>query len=267
MCEQGVHILKILQNFHFSDAQLEEYLQKQAKTQGFISKKQIERLVQFRRIFRPFRRVSFEVATSNANETRSCESLIDEEAASHVNDSSHRFLLWRPKYSTTPDDEIDQVDNVASNEMSVNDVIEELVLTRWEGQELDEELRPKLRSLQADPLAVIALVIPRQPGSLRREEEILDDSRESHAYVLASSLVTNSSPKEIIQSYSVGSRVFVETVAAKYEGIADSAERYVFLETSGGNSLDAAMKAGAVLARLSNLYAELLSTMKDSYGI
>jgi hypothetical protein len=259
--------LKALLSPHYEDSKLETYLEKQVKTEGLVSKKPLERLVDFKRIHRPFRRIVFNLSDAISDSIRTCESLIDEEAAPYVMDSSHRLLLWRPRISKIEVEGENESEEDPSQSEAVRTAIDDLILTRWEGQELDDEVRPKLRSLQADPLAAIALIIPRKPGSLRREEEMLADTRESHAFVVASCMVTNSSPKDVIQSYQLRERVLSETIVAKYESISESSERYLFLEAPGTKSPEQAKKAGAALTRISNLYIEFLSALKRSYRI
>ncbi len=196
--------------------------------------------------------------------------MIDEVLTGSITDPDHRFLLWRPRLvnlneeSFTEEMEENQYSGL---EESVQEVVDEMVQLRLKGQEKDDEMRLKIRSLQADPLSSIAFIVPRLPGGIRREEKLLDERKWSHAYVIASSLVSNCSPKEVILSAELGTRVYVETVVAEYRKIENDETRLLIIETPGTSTLRDAQKAGSALTRICQLYKTCFDRIQDSYSL
>jgi len=239
-----------------NEVDLEEILHKKAKTSGLLSKKPLETLESYKVVFRPFRRVTLNITGSSTSDTSQKVSIIDEEFAPLIQDSDHRILLWRPKYSnlsTITDDSIELEKKIEVNEESVQSVIDDMMEERWTSQELDDELKPKLKRLQVDPLTTISILIPRFPGGLRKEQSIIDERKASHAYILATSLVTNCSPRDIITSADIGERILVETIIAIFRAN-DGTSRLLALESPGTNSDNEAVKSGMALTRLCKLY-------------
>ncbi len=194
--------------------------------------------------------------------------MIDEDLAGSITDVDHRFLLWRPRLVNLNEESITEErkrNQYSGKEESVQEVIDEIVRLRLKGQEKDEELRPKIRSLQADPLSSIAFIVPRSPGGIRREEKLLDERKWSHAYVMASSLVSNCSPKDVISSAELGTRVYVETVVAEYRKIENNETRLLILETPRTSTLRDAQKAGSALTRICQLYKTCFDRIQDSH--
>jgi hypothetical protein len=234
---------------------LEAMLQKQVMSRGFRSKASDESLEHFRVILRPFRKIILNATRSRINESFKALSLIDEELFPFVTDENHQMLLWRPKYfdSTIVSQDMDYESSI--DEDALQKVIDEIMEKRWQSQDYNDELRPKLKRLQMDPLAVITFMIPRTPAGLRKEQAIIDDRKESHAYVLATSLLTNTSPRDIITSAELGETVLIETIIANYKS-EDESSRLLFLETPSTNSFSEAIKTGKALTRLCELYGE-----------
>jgi len=256
---KDVKSVKVFEAPDYSIEALTKYLEGQIRREGIISKRDLETLEDIRVVHRPFRRIIWELESPTESEGKRSISYIDEQLSSIISDSDHRFLLWRPRYSDLGLAERDASEVCYSgidNTEAVKKVVEDLILHRWNGQELDEELRPKLRSLQADPLSAIALIIPRSPYGLKREETILAERKEIHSFVLASSLVTNCSPKDIMVSAEISERVFVKTVTAEFRDSSDETMRLLHLETPGSASLKDAQKSGLALTRLCKLYPE-----------
>ena len=257
--------MEIIKADWLNNVDLEEILQKKAKTKGLLNKSPIETLESYKVVFRPFKRITLNITGLRVDDTSQTVSYIDEELAPLIQDSDHRILLWRPNYSnlrTIADDTIELEKEFDSNENSLQGVIDDMMEERWTSQELDEEMRPKLRRLQADPLTTISIILPRSPGGLRKEQLIIDERKGSHAYILATSLVTNCLPKDIITSADVGERVLVETIIAIYRAN-DGTSRMLAMESPGTNSLYEAVKAGMALTRLCKLYGncrELVSS-------
>ncbi len=248
--------VEILKADWLNNVDLEQILQKKAKTKGLLTKKPIETLESYKVVYRPFRRLTLNITGLRVDDTSQTVSLIDEELASLIQDSDHRILLWRPNYSnlrTSANNTIELEKEFNSNEDSLQGVIDDMMEERWTSQELDEEMRPKLRRLQADPLTTISIILPRSPGGLRKEQLIIEERKGSHAYILATSLVTNCLPKDIITSVDVGERVLVETIIAIYRAN-DGTSRMLAMESPGTNSLNEAVKAGMALTRLCKLY-------------
>jgi len=259
--------METLKGTQWSDAEIEKFLAQQVEKRGRFSRHPTEELTHFKRVMRPFRRVTFQLSRLNSEATHTCRSLVDEQGAALVTDQNHRFLLWRPRYVDldTYEDEADI--HLPDNTDHVRTAIDEMVSIRWQGQEQDDELRPKLREIQKDPLAVITMIVPRQPAGLRREEKMLEESREAHAYVIASSMITNSTPKDIILSYELGAQVLVETVVAQFTSISEDGERWLFLEMADSTSLTATMKAGSALTRIAGLYEGFREAFREYHGI
>lgn len=254
------NIVKTIIAPEYTDDEINRYLESKIKMAGRLNKKTIEFLDKVLILHRPFRRIKMKLHEGLSS------SLIDEEFAGTITDSDHRFLLWRPRLAGHIEDNIredEKIDPYPDNEESVRVVLDELLQLRWTGQEKDEELRSELRTLQADPLSSLAFIVPRSPGGLRRENKLLEGRKASHAYVLASSLVSNCSPKDIILSVEIGDRVFIETIVAEYRNIEDDAIRLLFLETSGTSSLQAAQKAGFAVTRICQLYKDCHDQMLE----
>lgn len=250
--------MEILKANWLNKVDLEELLQKKAKTKGLLTKKPIETLERYEVVYRSFRRVTLNITGLGIGDTSQTVSLIDEELAPLIQDSDHRILLWRPKYSnlrTVVNESIELEKEFDSNEDSLQTIIDDMMEERWTSQELDEEMRPKLRRLQADPLTTISIILPRSPGGLRKEQVLIDERKASHAYILATSLVTNCSPKDIITSANVGERVLVETIIAIYRAN-EGTSRMLAMESPGTNSLNEAVKSGKALTRLCILYGD-----------
>ncbi|GAH88531.1 unnamed protein product, partial [marine sediment metagenome] len=222
--------MKKLETPNYSDSEVRKYLGSQIRKKGFRTKKDLESLERVRVLFRPFRHVTLKIdgIDSDTGISKFSKSLIDEDLAGNIKDEDHRFLLWRPRLANLLEKniyEVEESDQYPDNEEAVQEVLDELIRLRWKGQEEDDELKPQLRSLQADPLSVIAFIIPRSPGGLRREEKILDKRKSSHAYVIASSLVTNCSPRDIMMSADIGDRIYIETIVAEYRNLESNATR------------------------------------------
>ncbi|TFG29642.1 hypothetical protein EU528_09340 [Candidatus Thorarchaeota archaeon] len=251
--------MKVFETPNYSQEAVTEYLEGQIKKEGFVNKRDLETLEGIRDIDRSFRKITLILESPISSEEKISISYVDEQLSSIINDSDHRFLLWRPRYANLSVLDADLSIgsySMSDNSEAVKTVVEDLILQRWNGQELDEELKPKLRDLQADPLSAIALIIPRSPHSLKREEKILAERKQVHSYVLASSLVTNCSSKEIMVSSEIGEQVSVKTIVAEYQDISSGNKRLVFLETPGSDSLRDAQKSGYALTRICDLYPD-----------
>jgi len=232
---------------------LETMLQKQAKSTGFRSKNPVEKLENYRVTLRPFRKIILNATRSLTDESFQAYSLIDEELFPYVIDENHQMLLWRPKHAVAKciSQNIDFESSI--DEEALQNILDKILEKRWQSQERNDELKPKLKRLQLDPLAAVTFLVPRTPGGIRKEQAIIDDRKESHAYVLATSLLTNTSPKDFITSADIGDVVMIETIIAEYK-TEDGNSRLLALETPGTNSFNEAMKAGRALTRLCELY-------------
>ena len=254
----------------YTDNVIRDFLESEVQKEGLMKRRALESFERFIVLNRPFRRVTLTLNgdDSDSGIRKTTSTLIDEDFAGLVSDTDHMFLLWRPRLTkifegTTNEDE--ELNQYVDNEKAVRAVLDELIRLRWKGQERDDELRPKLRSLQADPLSAIAFIIPRSPGGIRREEKILGELGDSHAYVLASSLVTNCSPRDVILSYEIGERVYVETIVAEYRNIENNETRLLLLETSGTKSLREAKKVAGALLRVCQLYEPCYIRIRESF--
>ncbi|MHA2024806.1 MAG: hypothetical protein ACW98U_02800 [Candidatus Thorarchaeota archaeon] len=260
--------MKKFKTSEYTDYQINEFLESEIKTEGLLAKRNVELLERVSILYRPFRHIILRITGTVPGSEKTTSSLIDEDFAGFINDPDHKFLLWRPRLASIYEESIvedEEPDEYPGNVKAVQEILDELVSLRWKAQEEDDELRPKLRSLQADPLSTIALIVPRSPGGLRREEEILEKRKGTHAYVLASSLVTNCSPRDIILSAEIGERAYVETIAAEYRDIESNTTRVLILETPGTKSFLDAKKAARASVRICQLYDSCYEKILESF--
>jgi hypothetical protein len=255
---KGCLSLKVFETPRYETETIAKFLEGQVRSEGIFKKKALESLEGFRIIHRPFRRVTWKIENSRTPEEKTSTSFIDEILSVNVSDSDHRFLLWRPHYTRLKILDSEKAGKSFSdgNIDEIQEVIDELISLRWKAQELDDDLRPKLRSLQADPLTAISLIVPRTPHGLKREQKLLADRNDIHSYILASSLVTNTSPKDIVTSAEVHERVFVETIVAEYRDLENGDMSNQFFETPGSKSLYDTKRSGKALTRIFQLYPE-----------
>jgi len=259
--------LKVFEAPEYTTDELKEFFERQIRREGILKKRELEILDGIQIVERPFRRISWKLENPSGFEKKVRSSFIDEELASMINDSDHRFLLWRPRYAILQVKESEDLVDIPfiDNVDAVQEVVDELVLMRWKGQELDDELKPRLRNIQADPLSAIALIVPRTPYGLKREAKLLEERRDIHSFVIASSLIMNCSPKEIVTGVDTGERVFVKTIVAKYCDVSNKMSRILFLETPGASSLRDAQKSGLALKRICDLYPEYKELIEKSF--
>ncbi|TFF91935.1 hypothetical protein EU546_08020 [Candidatus Thorarchaeota archaeon] len=259
--------MKIFSGLDLENKVLQAFLQSRVRTEGIVRRRPLEELGRYLTVWRPFREVKLGLADIRGKRLTPAVTFIDENLGAKVVDPNHRMLLWRPRYSgistkeTDHDDEAVMADDIPP---SVSSVVDELTEKRRESQEFDEEIGPELRKAQADPIGTIALIVPRPPAGVRREREMLEERSPLHAYLLASSLVTNTNPRDIIKSVQIGRRVFAHTVIAKYRRIAVDEVRYLSLEAANASSLREAEVSGRPLTRLLDLYPIAGSLLKES---
>ena len=96
---------------------------------------------------------------------------------------------------------------------------------------------------------------------------MLDERKWSHAYVMASSLVSNCSPKDVVLSAELGTRVHIETVVAEYRKIENGETRLLLLETPGTLTLRDAQKAGSAITRICQLYKTCSDRIQDDSSL
>ena len=264
--------MKKLETPNYSDEVVRKFLVSQVKKKRFRAKNVIESFERFWVLYRPFRHITLKISGFNSKTgfSKFSKSMIDEDLAGSITDVDHRFLLWRPRLENLNEESFTEErkrNQYSGKEESVQEVIDEMVRLRLKGQEKDEELRPKIRSLQADPLSSIAFIVPRSPGGIRREEKLLDERKWSHAYVMASSLVSNCSPKDVVLSAELGTRVHIETVVAEYRKIENGETRLLLLETPGTLTLRDAQKAGSAITRICQLYKTCSDRIQDDSSL
>ena len=247
--------MEIIKADWLEKADLEQLLQKKIKRAGNLEK--------FHVVYRPFKRVTLNMTGKRSDDVMQKESLIDAGLAPLVQDDDHRMLLWRPKYSSSNSIVGDGLREPEIDADAVQSVIDSMMEKRWLAQEHDEEMKPKLRRLQSDPLSAISIILPRFPGGLRKEQSLIEDRKASHAYILATSLVTNCSPRNIITSADIGSTVLVETIVATYN-VDDGLMQILALETPKTNSFNDAIKTGRALTRLCELYVECREVVSNT---
>ncbi|TFG28273.1 hypothetical protein EU527_17555 [Candidatus Thorarchaeota archaeon] len=231
---------------------LERFLRGQIKTEGILKKRPLETLEKYKTLKRPFRAVITRSTGISVDYQKESRSFIDEELITIVEDPDQRMLLWRPNYANlniTNQDELVIDEQSQSDIQEIQRMIDDILELRWSIQLLDDEMRPRLKRIQADPLSTIAFILPRAPRSRKHEKELLDQTRESHAHILASSLVTNTTLKDIITSAEIGNRVFIDTVVATYRAMDDSL-RILVLEFPTDCTFLEAVKNGRALTRL-----------------
>jgi hypothetical protein len=265
-------MLKRLKAPEYTNDEINRFLESEIQREGLLSKRAVESLERVMILNRPFRIVRLKMSEigSDSGVVMESSSLVDEDLAGSIPDTNHVFLLWRPRLASLLDKQIEMVDipdPYPGKEKAAKGIVDEMLSLRLQAQEEDEEFKQKIRSLQADPLTTIAFVVPRSPGGIKREQKILDERKEGHSYIFASSLVTNCKPGHIIQSAQIGERVYVETVVAEYRNLEDSSRRLLFLETSGSSSLREAKKSAGALTRICQLYSECKVWFQDSFSM
>ncbi|TFH09033.1 MAG: hypothetical protein E4H14_05220 [Candidatus Thorarchaeota archaeon] len=236
-------------------ANLEQLLQKKVKKLGYLEKYQV--------VFRPFKRVTLTITGKRSDDIMHKDSLIDAGLAPLVQDDDHRLLLWRPRYSNSSSIVDEDLQEPEINSDAVQRVIDDMMEKRWHAQDQDEEMKPKLRRLQVDPLSTISIIFPRTPGGLRKEQVLIENRKASHAYIFATSLVTNCTPKDIIISADIGNTVLIETIIATYQED-EKMTRVLALETPNTNSFKDAIKTGRALTRLCELYVECREVVSNA---
>ena len=242
---------------------LEKLLQKKAAKSGRLSMDSEEKLESYHVVFRPFKKVTLNITGKRVDDLQQRFSLIDAELAPLVLDDDHRILLWRPRHANCKTSTDESITQPEIDSAPVQSLIDEMMEKRWQAQEHDEEMRPKLRRLQVDPLSTLSILLPRTPGGLRKEQVLIDDRKASHAYIFATSLITNCTSRNIITSADIGETILVETIIANYRA-EDESTRILALETPGTRSFNDAIKAGKALTRLCQLYVECREVVSNT---
>jgi hypothetical protein len=253
--------MKVFETPDFADDTVTKFFEGRTHTSGVFKRTPLERLESVRTTHRPFRRVLFKLEGVTGSEVKTSTSFVDEQLSSQIKDDDHRFLLWRPLYASLKlldASEKEVSESVIDKSNYTQEVVNTLLLHRWNSQELDDEIAPKLRSLQADPLVSVAFIIPRSPYGLKHEQRILSKRAEVHSFVLASSLIANCAPKDIIVSGEVCEQVFAKTIIAEYRNVSNGNPRILILETPGSNSLREALRSGQALTRICELYPDFI---------
>lgn len=250
--------MKVLRSKRLTIEDIEVNLKRNAKFKGVLKKKAVDCFIDYKVILRPFRQIIIHLQSINSDECKKAHTLIDEELSPFVKDENHRMLLWRPAYVGLETVEYKGDANMIKYDMSdfeTQKVVDDMIEKRSECQHLDEEYQPKLRRLQADPLFAFSMIIPRRSISLKQEQELVDERKESHAYILASSIVANCKPGDIMTSSTLTERFLVETIVAYYE-TPEKLQRVLILETPNADSFETATKHGNALMRLCSLYSK-----------
>ena len=242
---------------------VEKMLISRTSSEGLLRRRYIEQFVRYWILKRPVRQIKFRVRSLRTEQVRVETSFLDEGLAVEIDERDHVMLLWRPKYKyvrrlTT---NMDSSTAMIAREEEIQNVVEGILSHRYEAQEYDDELGPELRKAQADPIGTIAFIVPRSPVGVRREKKMLEQRSPLHAYVLASSLITNTDPKDVIESAEIGESVLVDTAVGEYRGIDDGATRYLFMENPGAASLLEAIKFGRPLTRVGQLYPSRVAAL------
>ncbi|MHA2041165.1 MAG: hypothetical protein ACW975_04820 [Candidatus Thorarchaeota archaeon] len=177
-----IGIVRVLSSREFDSEAVQEFFESKSKKRGLFKREPLEDVIHFPLIWRPFRFVHW------LDEDDECAgiSLIDEELASSVElNEDEQILLWRPRYANLEINECEDCkpieSSAASNEDSVQKIVDALVKRRNDAQDAFEELAPDGRG--ADPQRALALVIPRTPGRARKREKIADEIRYHHLYL------------------------------------------------------------------------------------
>lgn len=240
----------------FDPIDLEKYFLKKRRSKGFFKKELEEKFVKFIEVRRPFRIVDLEV--QNESIVRKVKTFIDENACSWVVDHNQMLLLWRPRYSdiTMKEVELEDCVEVLTSENELKSSIRNFIDMRQNAQDQIQNLDPDLRKLQSDYMSVTSFIIPRTTRKLKDEDKILENRKETHSILLASSLVASLSPEDVVCSFSIGERVYVRTLIASYKHKYTEETRIIVLENVSASSLDNAIKNGLALTRLCELNSE-----------
>jgi hypothetical protein len=228
-------------------------MQQQAQTRGLFRRECVEKALTYPPLLRPFREVLWHVRTDNSE----FWSLIDEDLSRLSLTPDQQLLLWRPLYAKCAWEE-GKGHNVSSVNSNPNDsllqaTVDDLIARRLAAQHELDKSEDEIRKVQADRRAAVALIIPRLPSSVRKQQELEQERRPSQGVQVATSLVMNCPQDAIVTMGTLGQRVWVTTMMIEYQNLETKSSRLVFLESPTAGSLEDAVSSGRALTRLCHL--------------
>ena len=239
--------MKALESPNFSRNDIERYFASKIRKKGIIKRETSEEMIVTQLFWRPFRIVRWHSSEGGEVST----SLVDEALCAEEMNDDESLLLWRPKYTVVELVEIhDAVLVETIDEYSVKKVVDALIKRRNDAQQRLYELEPEVHAIQADRRVSASFILPRTPGGLRRDEEIMSKRQPDLGIMLATSIVMNCPEGSEIIEATLDERVLVGTVLAKYTEIETGKSRNLHLEMPGAETLRVAERNANALTRL-----------------
>jgi hypothetical protein len=242
------------------------FMQQQARRKGVLRRESVEEIVIFPPLLRPFREVIWHLG----EDTSDCRSLIDE-SISHVSlTPDQQLLLWRPRYAhfdwIEDEESTYNSTNIDREDSCVQALVDEVLTRRMTARKSLDESEDEFRNTQADKRAALAFLIPRVPGSIRKQEDLEEGRRPSQGILVASSLVMNCPQNSRVIQGKVGSRFWVLTAMTEFRNLETQSSRLVFLELPITGSLREAVSFGRALTRLCQLNEDVRSLVHRQFS-
>jgi hypothetical protein len=249
--------MQVLPGIELSQSHIRKIFSKHIRSSGFFRSQTLETLKISPLVWRPFRRVRWECLSETGQPVNPCYTYLDEQFAGKVTDPVEQLLLWRPKYADLSPVMFGGVSDKnfppSSNSATLQELISK-VLEDWQmAQVTMSSLTPVLRETQSGIDIALSAFLPRTPSRRRRERELVEDRKRSHALMMALSMMLNCPNHYVIQEGILENRIRVGTVFGEYEHLEDHSKRYLVLETAGARTVTETLKNGRALTRLLKL--------------
>lgn len=258
--------MRILHSDSFDMDRVNAFMQQQSRRKGVLRRELVEETAVFPPLLRPFREVIWYLG-ENASD---CRSLIDESISRASLTPDQQLLLWRPRYAHFGWIEDRQsTHNTANSDLedsSVQALVDDLLARRMTAQRNLDDSEDEVRKSQADKRAALAFLIPRLPGSIRRQGDMEEVRRPNQGILVASSLVMNCPQNSRIIRGKLGSRFWVHTIMTEFRNPETRSSRLVFLELPTTASLREAVSFGRALTRLCQLNEDVRSLVHRQFS-
>ncbi|MFW9805006.1 MAG: hypothetical protein ACFFFC_20325 [Candidatus Thorarchaeota archaeon] len=256
--------VRILHGSSFDMDSVITFMLQQAQRKGVLRREQVEEIAISPPLLRPFREVLWDLR----EDVSDCRSLIDE-SVSHVSlTPDQQLLLWRPQYAHfdwIDDDSIHNIANFNPDDSYVQALVDDLLERRMTAQRNLDESEVEARKSQAAKKSALAFLIPRSPGSIRKQEEMEEGRRPSQGILVASSLVMNCPQNSRVVRGKLGLRFWVRTMMTEFRNLETQTSRFVFLESPTSASLREAVSFGRALTRLCQLNEDARSLVHRQF--
>ncbi len=246
--------MKGLVGFEFKKADVEKFARASSKKRGIIKQQLRETYTISNFFWSPFRIIHF----LDDDERIISKSLFDESHFSLVTDQNEQLLLWRPRYSEVEFQDIPEKDvrQYISNESDLQQYLNKIIEARNEAMDAVMKLDEEYKESQPSHRTVTSLVLPRPPSSLRKQEDIEKRKRAADGWLRAISLMLNLEPEDIVNTFTIGERVYIESMIIHYRSVTDGSERILVLENPVARNLNETKVSGRALTRLAFLNKE-----------